>query len=425
MKKILKYIVVAILAGQVRKLRKRHQFKVVAVVGSIGKTSTKMAIAQTLGASLRVRYQQGNYNDVVTIPLVMFGEELPSLFNTIAWLGLFKRNSRQIRGEFPYDVVVLEYGSDGPGQIGQLARFGQVDIAVVTAITEEHMQSFADINAVAVEELAISKYANLVIYNSDLVSVEHAQLITTNSLSYSLDNESTSYRVANKFHGANGLEFDIKQGQNILVHATHEVVSDIQLYSVLGATVVGHTLGLKGPEIIDGIKAITPVSGRLRRLRGRNDSVLIDDTYNSSPEAVRLALQALYEMNAPQRIAVLGNMNELGDISESAHQQIGELCDPSKLSLVVTIGSQANNQLAGAAESRGCIVNRFEDPYSIGEFLSSKLESGAVLLLKGSQNGVFLEEAVKKLLADPEDSNKLVRQSDYWLRVKEKQFKRR
>src|SRR5690606_7513052 len=122
------------------------------------------------------------------------------------------------------------------------------------------------------------------------------------------------------------------------------------------------------------IAAILPVSGRLRRLRGINNSLIIDDTYNSSPEAVKACLRMLASMEAPQRIAILGNMNELGAISPAAHKEIGELCDPDVLNLVITIGPDANAHLAPAAEARGCTVKRFDSPYAAGEYVQSKVE---------------------------------------------------
>lgn len=423
MKQKLKSIVVYILTKQVKRLRKKHQFKVIGVVGSIGKTSTKMAIAQTLGTNLRVRYQHGNYNDIVTVPLIFFGHEQPSLFNPLEWFKLFRANKKQIKGKFPYDVVVLELGTDGPGQIAKFSRYGELDIVVVTSIAPEHMTNFADLNAVAQEELSVANYAKKVIYNADLVSSEYSASLPAGSISYGIDNVEADFHMANIFHSANGLEGDVKHQGEIYIHIGHEAISNVQLYSVLSAVVVGEELGLKTSDIIEGLNAIKPVSGRLRRLRGINNSVIIDDSYNSSPDAVKAGLEMLYSIEAPQKIAVLGNMNELGTISADAHKKIGEMCDPKELSLVITIGPDSNKSLAEAAEAKGCNVRRFEDPYSIGELLQAKIESGAIIFVKGSQNGVFAEEAIKKILADPEDSNKLVRQSDYWLNIKKKAFK--
>lgn len=423
MKKTLKKIVVSILARQVKKLRKKQQFKVVGVVGSIGKTSTKLAIAQTLGKSLRVRYQNGNYNDIVSVPLIFFGHEMPSLMNPLAWIKIFINNAAQLRKAYPYDVVVVELGTNGPGDIAAFSQYMQLDIAVITAITPEHMEYFADLQAVAQEEFAVTAYSRQVIFNADLIPAEYRGMLPESTLSYGLKDTDANFHLANIFHSANGLEGDIKHADGIYLHVAQEVVSETQLYSMMAAVVVAKELGLKTSQISQGLGAITPVSGRLRRLRGINGSLIIDDTYNSSPEAVKAGLTMLYGLEAPQRIVLLGNMNELGQMSASAHKEIGELCDPAKLALVVTIGPDANAHLAPAAENKGCMVKRFDDPYAAGEYLQSKIEQNAVIFAKGSQNGVFAEEAVKKLLADPEDAAKLVRQSDYWMKRKAQSFK--
>ncbi|HET7827881.1 MAG TPA: cyanophycin synthetase, partial [Candidatus Saccharimonadales bacterium] len=162
---------------------------------------------------------------------------------------------------------------------------------------------------------------------------------------------------------------------------------------------------------------------RMQILLCVNGSTIIDDSYNASPAAVKLALDYLYEIDSPQKIAVLGNMNELGSFSESAHIEIGKYCDPKQLALVITIGPDANKYLAPSASAMGCKVHEFDSPYTAGEYLKPILQKGAAVLVKGSQNGVFAEETVKLLLANPADVNKLVRQSTDWLKIKQKAFK--
>ncbi len=130
----------------------------------------------------------------------------------------------------------------------------------------------------------------------------------------------------------------------------------------------------------------------------------------------------LYGMEAPQKIAILGNMNELGRLSPDAHREIGGLCDPAQLDIVVTIGPDANAYLAPAAAANGCKVKTFDTPYAAGEYLKSRVKRGAIIFAKGSQNKVFAEEAIKLLLADPQDAAKLDRQSAYWLDRKRKSF---
>jgi UDP-N-acetylmuramoyl-tripeptide--D-alanyl-D-alanine ligase len=157
-------------------------------------------------------------------------------------------------------------------------------------------------------------------------------------------------------------------------------------------------------------------------LPGIKDSVVIDDTYNASPLAVKAALDVLYAAKAKQRIAILGSMNELGAYSRQAHDEVGDYCDARKLDLVVTIGHDAKRWLAPAARRQGCTVQSFMNPHEAGAYVSGKLRKGGVVLAKGSQNGVFAEEALKPLLADPTDQAKLVRQSPAWLTKKSQRF---
>jgi hypothetical protein len=118
-----KDIVLIVLSWQVKRLQRRNDIKTVGVVGSYGKTSTKLAIARVLQKHFRVQYQEGNYNDIVSVPLVFFGEAMPSILNPIAWLLIFIRNELQLLKPYPYDIVVLELGTDGPGQIAAFKRY--------------------------------------------------------------------------------------------------------------------------------------------------------------------------------------------------------------------------------------------------------------------------------------------------------------
>lgn len=402
MKKLAKKLVAAILGYQVRRLLKKNDTKVIGVVGSIGKTSTKLAVARVLGTGFKVRYQTGNYNDIVTVPLIFFGEETPSLFNPFAWIALFWRNQRQIGRAYPYDVVVVELGSDGPGQIEEFGSYLRLEIGVVTAITPEHMQFFSSLDAVAQEEVAISGFSSLVLANRDLCDEKYLKQLP----------EILTYGLKQKADFGPEMISGVAKGK-----------SEAEQYSLLAAAAVGGKLGLKNEDMRKGLANFQPVPGRMQELAGVNGSRIIDDTYNSSPAAARLALDYLYEQKSPQKIAVLGNMNELGDYAKQAHEEIGEYCDPKQLEQVITIGPEANEFLASAAKAKGCSVKTFDSPYAAGEYLMPMIEKGAVVLVKGSQNKVFAEETIKSLLAEPADAKKLVRQSDYWMKIKKAAFK--
>jgi len=383
----------------------------------MGKTSTKLALASTLAAKFKVRHQEGNYNDLVTVPLVFFGETTPSLFNPLAWLGVFWRNQKQINNNYPYEIVVLELGTDGPGQISRFSSYLKLEMAVVTAITPEHMEFFGTLDAVAKEEMAVSNLSTIVLANKDLCDEKYLTGVY-DLLTYGVE-RAADYRLTTKAGKA-----IITTEQTELAELDTTEKTDPELYSILAAASVAHKFGLRADEIEKGIEAIKPVPGRMRRLKGVNKSIIIDETYNASPDAVKMALASLYKMDSPQKIAVLGNMNELGASSEEEHRRIGEFCDPKQLSLVLTLGPDANKYLAPAAEAKGCKVITFDNPYTIGDYLKPIIKPKAIILIKGSQNRVFAEEAVKVLLANSKDESKLVRQSPQWLRTKEKAFKR-
>ena len=175
-------------------------------------------------------------------------------------------------------------------------------------------------------------------------------------------------------------------------------------------------------EVAASLEKIQPVSGRMNILDGIRGCTLLDDTYNASPIAMEHSLKTLYYLEAKHKIAVLGDMNELGGTSETEHKKIGKLCDPKQLDLIITVGNLSKNHLAPAAEANGCKVISFQSAPEAGEFLKNSDIKDATILFKGSQGGIYLEEAIKPLLKNPADSQKLVRQSDAWLEKKRRFF---
>ncbi len=398
MKKLAKSLVASILGWQVRRLRRRHEFKVIGVAGGIGKTSTKFAIVSVLSQKFSVRFQEGNYNDIVSVPLVFFNQPMPSLFNPLDWLKVFIKNEIKLRRKYSHDFVIVELGTDGPGQIAEFGRYLDLDIGILTAIVPEHMEYFDNLEAVATEELGIARLSKKLFVNTELCDKKYLDKLNKDFIGY-----------------------DSTNAENIV--KTKDIVpAKAQLFSAAAAAVVGGELGLSTKQVETGIKLIKPVSGRMRILQGINGSVIIDDTYNASPAAMKQSLDTLYKLNRQEKIALLGSMNELGRFSAEEHNAIGEYCDPKELNLVVTVGEEAGKYLAPAAAKKGCKIKTFIDPYQAGEYLKQTIKPETAILAKGSQNGIFAEEAVKIILAKPEDASKLVRQSPDWLAKKQKQF---
>lgn len=420
MKQATKAIVVKFLGWQVRRLRKKANPRIVAVAGSVGKTSTKHAIAKVLSQRFRVRTQAGNYNDIVTVPLVFFGKtNPPNVLNPLAWLRLLISNEIQLRRDYPYDLVVLELAPGG-SSMADFAQYLSVDLAVITAITPEHMEYYDSLEAVAEEEKSVAGFSKVVLINSDMCDEKYLAFGRKDIFTYGL--KTGDYRLQpDKFTGE-GYNFSFAYDGKSLLSAFHPSIAESQLHAICAGLAVGHRFNLTSKELTAGLSQITSVEGRMNKLNGIKDSTILDDTYNASPEAVKAALDTLYKLPAPQKIAILGNMNELGKLSPESHTAIGEYCDPRQLDLVVTIGHDANKFLAGAAEKRGCTVRRFDNPVAAGLYVKDQLKAKAIVLAKGSQNGVFAEEAVKQLLASQKNVRHLVRQSPYWLNRKRKQF---
>jgi len=411
-------LVCTALEWQVTRLRRRRHFKVVAVAGSVGKTGTKLAIAELLSQTMRVRYQTGNYNDRVTVPLVFFGLEEPSLYNVFAWLNVFGAMNSEVAFPFPYDVVVVELGTDTPGSIAQF-EYIKPDITVVTAVSEEHMENFGTLDKVATEELEVFGYSDRVLVNGDDIPGKY--LAGREFTEYSLRSPQADYYGSVKANGLKGQKLGMSSPKGA-VSADICYLGEQGAKTALAAAAVASILGVKKTNIAKGLAVLHPFSGRMQVLEGIKNTTLLDDTYNASPLAVKAALNTLYDVRAGRRIAILGDMNELGDLSRKAHEEAGAYCNPNKLDVVVTVGKDAKKWLAPAAREQGCTVQSFDNPHDAGAYVSGKLRRGAVVLAKGSQNGVFTEEALKPLLADPTDAEKLVRQSSYWLAKKRKQF---
>lgn len=419
-KPIGKSLLCNLLEKQVVQLRQKHQFALVAVAGSVGKTSTKLAIADALGVARRVQYQTGNYNDRLTVPLIFFGHAEPGIYNVFAWAKIMLANRRMIKQDYPYDIVVVEIGTDAPGQMAKFAYL-QPELGVVTSIAPEHMENFADVAAVADEELAVFDYCQRLLVNTEDVAPEY--LTNREYVSYGGSDATYALKATNTSDrlGSQRVTFNL---------AGRKVSESIDMVGLQGAKIalaaaaVASELALSEDDVTLALKHLRPFAGRMQILMGIQKSTIIDDTYNASPLAVKAGLDVLYATPTKQRIALLGNMNELGEHSQKAHLDIGDYCDPAKLHSVVTLGGDANKYLAEAARAKGCEVKECISPYEAGEYIASVLQSGAVVLAEGSQNGVFAEEAIKPLLQNKSDEMKLVRQSDYWMKIKAKQFSR-
>ncbi len=411
--------------GVVKYFEKHPSVKLICVVGSVGKTTTKNAIATILDQKFKIGGSQGNHNSELSAPLGILGIKYPkNTKNPFAWLRVLAAVKKRIRQKETVDIIVQELGTDAPGQIADFGKYLKPDITVLTAISEEHMEFFKTMDAVAEEEMTAINFSKQGIINSDDVNSKFSKFLTnSNIITYGSSDNSEYSLISKNFSIDNGFTAYFKtpkgdkyQDLKIKLFANHS------LRAVSAALTIASEFGMSEEEIKQGLKNIKPYNGRMNILHGFRNTKIIDDSYNSSPLAAILAIKTLQSINAPQRILILGSMNELGETSEESHKRVAQSIDYKKVDWVITVGEEAEKYLALEARKNRCQVRTFKTSIEAGEFISQIMKTNAVLLFKGSQGGIYLEEAIK-LIAPTSIENQLVRQTPEWLKRKQKFFR--
>jgi UDP-N-acetylmuramyl pentapeptide synthase len=426
MKNLFKNIVVYILTQQAKLLLKRHKPTIIAVTGSVGKTSMKDAIYSILKKHHSARKSEKSFNSDLGVPLAVLG--LPNAWNNpFFWLkniidgfliAFFSR-------DYP-DYLVLEAGVDRPGDMKKLASWLSPNILVLTRFPDVpvHVEFFATPEAVIEEKMNLVKALHpdgIVIYNHDDEIIQ-AQIagVRHQAIGYG--------RYLNTQYNASADEFiyhdDVPVGESFtLEHVGEKVVVRVMgaiglplVYTYTGAIAVAAQCGVSLSDAAAALASHVPPPGRMRIHKGLKGSVIIDDTYNSSPTAVEQALATLKEIkHAKRKIAVLGDMLELGKFSAREHERVGELVAASA-DVLFTLGVRSR-KTAEAALTHGMdesVIFQHEDVSKAGKELQLFLEPGDVVLIKASQ-GVRAEKVVEEVMQEPElASELLVRQDTAW-----------
>jgi UDP-N-acetylmuramoyl-tripeptide--D-alanyl-D-alanine ligase len=415
---------------QVRRLIKRHRLRVVAVAGSVGKTSTRAAVTTVLRQKYSTQsITHPGYNSEIGLPLSVFEMSVPSLLmNPFAWAWRAVRTELIIHSHYPHQLLVLELGTDHPGEIGRYLHYLTPDLGIITAVTPEHMENFpGGMDQVAAEELQLATASKQVLASHDIPAEYRRQYIDPHPHHhyYTLGTSGDyglKIATADPVSGTTATIY--KHARPVAKSLELKIYGEPLAKAALAAYAAGDLFELTLAQLTAGLDAIRPVPGRINPLAGQNGSIILDDTYNSSPDAVIAALEALAKVpGAKRRLAILGSMNELGPGSPKYHETVGAAA--AGLDYLVTLGADANDYLGPAAVRAGLDPTRLqtaESPTAAGLYIALILQPGDVVLVKGSQNRVFAEEAIKQFLADPADSAHLVRQSKNWLRTKAAQF---
>lgn len=347
--------------------------RVVGITGSAGKTTTKEAIAAILSTSLRVGKTSGNFNNHIGVPLSIL--ELPD----------------------DATVAVLEIGMNHPGEIRDLAAIARPHIGVVTNVGTAHIESFDSIDGIALakRELIEALPADgVAILNSDDARVRaFAATHPGVSILYGTSEESDLRATAIAWH-ADGCDFTLEGFGRY--HCSLPARGGLMTALAALATARAFALDLSGLK--DAVAALQSPEMRLQRIE-RNGVVIWDDCYNSNPEAACMMLDLLAVTPAVRRIAVLGEMRELGLWSEELHREVGRHAVQCEVSVLVGIRGAARH-LVDAARVAGLSADAaffFDEPQAAGQFLKTLARPGDSILFKGSR-GTRVELALEEFL---------------------------
>jgi len=402
----------------------RYKPEIVAVTGNVGKTSTKEAIAQVLEKFFRVRQNKRNYNNEIGVPLTIIGLETGGS-SLIAWLKNFLLALRTIlwRGDYP-EILILEMGIDKPGDMEYLMSFIPVDVAVITAIGEfpVHLEFFPGKGKLVQEKALLAKSLDgegQVVLNYDDLSVRAIGDELPEGLKkiqYGFG-QAANLRIMNYELGIRNLEkkdfgisFKLEYGGSIVPAQIKGATGKQHAFALAAAAGVGLYFGLNLVEISGAFKKHRSLPGRTNLLKGIKQTWIIDDSYNASPLATLASLEILNQFSEGKRrrIAVLGDMLELGSKTEEGHRQVGKKVKETA-DLLFTVGSRAIF-IADQARKAGMKkenIFEFQTSKQAGLAVQKQLISQDIILVKGSRS-IHTEEVTREIMAHPEKADELL-----------------
>ena len=340
--------------------RDRFSIPFVQITGSVGKTTTKEMISAVLGARLRVYRTPENFNNDIGTPLTLLGLE-PE-----------------------HQAAVIETGMNHFGEIRYLGEMVRPDIAVISNIGDAHVEflgSREGILRAKCEILENLKPEGLLVLNGD-----DALLDTVRSPFRTVrcgQSEQCQVRITElSDHGVEGITCAVATEKD-MYRLTIPAPGEHMAYSASMAVAVGEELGLSREEIVRGVADYRPAGSRMRVVRLGSQRVILDDCYNANPQSVTAALEVLAKTERGRRVAVLGDMGELGSLTEQAHYNMGALAAMLGVDLVIAVGEKAARIADGAAESGGDAVHFATKEEALPE-VRAQLGPDTAMLVKAS-----------------------------------------
>jgi UDP-N-acetylmuramoyl-tripeptide--D-alanyl-D-alanine ligase len=362
--------------------RSRLSLRVIGVTGSVGKTTTKEIVAAVLSTRYRTFKSEGNYNNEIGLPLML--------------LKLTEAHER----------AVLEMGFYQIGEIKFLCDLARPHLGVVNNVYAVHLERAGSIENIArgkgelVEALPPAPGGTAILNADDPLVLGMRARSQARVFTYGLDPAADLWADHIESRGLDGVYFHLHYRREIL-HLKVPLLGRHSIHTALRAAAVGLVEGLTWQEIVEGLQSVGATQLRLAAVRGPGGSLILDDTYNASPESVIAALNLLHELDG-RRVAVLGDMLELGAYEEAGHRLVGRRAR-EVAHLLVTVGPRAR-LIADEARGSGLrpeAVVELPDHAAALDYLRGQIRAGDVVLIKGSR-GVRLDRIVPGLGAEGE-----------------------
>ena len=362
------------------KLALKSGIKVIAITGSNGKTSTKEMIAKLLNEKYSVHKTEGNNNNHIGVPLT-----------------IFSTNEK-------HEVLVLELGTNHFGEIEYTSEIAKPDYALITNIGDSHLEFLNNRNGVFEEKAALFRITDeqngFIFINNDDKILQKKSGKYKNSLTYGFkphNSKNFNIDVEGKFCGHTDDSRPIIE----INYKNKKIVQSLPLYgehnasNYLAAVSVGLKLGLSKREIISGSQKLKAVNKRLN-VKKIKDFILVDDTYNANPESMKYALEFLSQVkNIKRKIAVLGDMFELGKEEFEIHKRLAPYIIKNKITELYTIGKRMKF-LSDEIDNPKIVKRHFRNRENLKSFLKNLELSNSIILFKGSR-GMKMEEFIKVL----------------------------